>query len=52
MQLIMLVTGRSDLEHMPRQFENQQHDKRGCVSFSVKKTHRITAGADILLMLS
>ncbi|XP_022739289.1 granule-bound starch synthase 2, chloroplastic/amyloplastic-like isoform X2 [Durio zibethinus] len=52
-QLVMLGTGRSDLEQMLRQFENQHHDKvRGWVGFSVKTAHRITAGADILLMPS
>jgi starch synthase len=52
-QLIMLGTGRPDLEQMLRQFECQHHDKiRGWVGFSVKMAHRITAGADILLMPS
>ncbi|XVE83771.1 hypothetical protein DITRI_Ditri16bG0113200 [Diplodiscus trichospermus] len=52
-QLVMLGTGRPDLEQMLRQFENQHHDKvRGWVGFSVKTAHRITAGADILLMPS
>ncbi|XP_028759805.1 granule-bound starch synthase 2, chloroplastic/amyloplastic-like [Neltuma alba] len=52
-QLIMLGTGRPDLEQMLRQFESQHHDKvRGWVGFSVKMAHRITAGADILLMPS
>ncbi|KAL7260910.1 hypothetical protein ACSBR1_006557 [Camellia fascicularis] len=52
-QLVMLGTGRPDLEQMLRQFENQHHDKvRGWVGFSVKMAHRITAGADILLMPS
>ncbi|XP_022751930.1 granule-bound starch synthase 2, chloroplastic/amyloplastic-like [Durio zibethinus] len=52
-QLIMLGTGRPDLEQMLRQFENQHRDKvRGWVGFSVKTAHRITAGADILLMPS
>ncbi|XP_048327644.2 granule-bound starch synthase 2, chloroplastic/amyloplastic [Ziziphus jujuba] len=52
-QLIMLGTGRNDLEQMLRQFENQHRDKvRGWVGFSVKMAHRITAGADILLMPS
>uniref|UniRef100_A0A5B7ASJ6 starch synthase n=2 Tax=Davidia involucrata TaxID=16924 RepID=A0A5B7ASJ6_DAVIN len=52
-QLVMLGTGRPDLENMLRQFENQHHDKiRGWVGFSVKTAHRITAGADILLMPS
>ncbi|KAE9620016.1 hypothetical protein Lal_00040232 [Lupinus albus] len=52
-QLIMLGSGRPDLEEMLRQFENQNHDKvRGWVGFSVKMAHRITAGSDILLMPS
>ncbi|XP_057436008.1 granule-bound starch synthase 2, chloroplastic/amyloplastic-like [Lotus japonicus] len=52
-QLVMLGTGRPDLEHMLRQFENQHNDKiRGWVGFSVKMAHRITAGVDILLMPS
>ncbi|GMN42229.1 hypothetical protein TIFTF001_011450 [Ficus carica] len=52
-QLIMLGTGRPDLEQMLRNFESQYHDKvRGWVGFSVKTAHRITAGVDILLMPS
>ncbi|KAK1563287.1 hypothetical protein Q3G72_025410 [Acer saccharum] len=52
-QLVMLGTGRPDLEEMLRNFENQHPDKvRGWVGFSVKIAHRITAGADILLMPS
>ncbi|XP_059643740.1 granule-bound starch synthase 2, chloroplastic/amyloplastic [Cornus florida] len=52
-QLVMLGTGRPDLEQMLRQFEGQHHDKvRGWVGFSVKMAHRITAGSDILLMPS
>ncbi|KAG7985368.1 hypothetical protein I3843_03G022200 [Carya illinoinensis] len=52
-QLIMLGTGRPDLEQLLKQFENQHHDKiRGWVGFSVKTAHRITAGSDILLMPS
>lgn len=52
-QLVMLGTGRQDLEQMLRQFENQHHDKiRGWVGFSVKMAHRITAGSDVLLMPS
>ncbi|KAG6537603.1 soluble starch synthase 2-2, chloroplastic/amyloplastic-like [Zingiber officinale] len=53
LQLIMLGTGRSDLEDMLRRFESEHQDKvRGWVGFSVKMAHRITAGADILLMPS
>ncbi|XP_020686403.1 starch synthase 2, chloroplastic/amyloplastic-like [Dendrobium catenatum] len=52
-QLIMLGSGRPDLEDMLRRFQEQYHDKvRGWVGFSVKMAHRITAGADILLMPS
>ncbi|CAH9088840.1 unnamed protein product [Cuscuta epithymum] len=53
-QLVMLGTGRPDLEDMLKQFEGQYGgDKvRGWVGFSVKTAHRITAGADILLMPS
>ncbi|KAL2898486.1 Granule-bound starch synthase 2 chloroplastic/amyloplastic, partial [Bienertia sinuspersici] len=52
-QLVMLGTGRPDLEQMLRQFEDQYSDKiRSWVGFSVKTAHRITAGADILLMPS
>ncbi|GMH15666.1 hypothetical protein Nepgr_017507 [Nepenthes gracilis] len=52
-QLVMLGTGRQDLEQMLKQFESQYRDKaRGWVGFSVKTAHRITAGADILLMPS
>ncbi|CAA6665203.1 unnamed protein product [Spirodela intermedia] len=53
MQLVMLGTGRSDLEDMVRGFQGQYGDKvRSWVGFSVKMAHRITAGADILLMPS
>ncbi|KAF5958549.1 hypothetical protein HYC85_005774 [Camellia sinensis] len=52
-QLIMLGTGRADLEQMLRHIASQHHNKiRGWVGFSVKMAHRITAGADILLMPS
>nr|ACL98483.1 starch synthase IIa precursor [Vigna unguiculata] len=52
-QLAMLGTGRPDLEDMVKQLVSQHSDKiRGCVGFSVKMAHRITAGADILLMPS
>ncbi|TYI74949.1 hypothetical protein E1A91_D07G240100v1 [Gossypium mustelinum] len=52
-QLVMLGTGRQDLEELLRQFEGQHHDKvRGWVGFSVETAHRITAGVDILLMPS
>ncbi|WOL17136.1 granule-bound starch synthase 2, chloroplastic/amyloplastic [Canna indica] len=52
-QLVMLGTGRNDLEEMLRKFEREHHDKvRGWVGFSVKMARRITAGVDILLMPS
>lgn len=52
-QLIMLGSGRTDLEELLRNLENHHHDKvRGWVGFSVKMAHRITAGADVLLMPS
>ncbi|KAM7278978.1 hypothetical protein ACFE04_006112 [Oxalis oulophora] len=52
-QLVMLGTGRPDLEKMLKDFEGQHRDKvRGWVGFCVKTAHRITAGADILLMPS
>ncbi|KAK9107571.1 hypothetical protein Syun_023582 [Stephania yunnanensis] len=52
-QLVMLGSGRPDLEQLLKQFESQHNDKiRGWVGFSVKMAHRITAGADILLMPS
>nr|XP_029119566.1 granule-bound starch synthase 2, chloroplastic/amyloplastic isoform X2 [Elaeis guineensis] len=52
-QLVLLGTGRPDLEDMLRNFERQHYDKvRGWVGFSVKMAHRITAGADVLLMPS
>lgn len=52
-QLVMLGTGRQDLEELLRQFESQYGDKvRGWVGFSVRTAHRITAAADILLMPS
>ncbi|KAG6556462.1 hypothetical protein Mapa_002407 [Marchantia paleacea] len=53
LQLVMLGTGRPDLENMLRTFEGQHREKvRGWVGFSVKTAHRITAGVDILLMPS
>lgn len=52
-QLVMLGTGRSDLENMLRSFEGHHPDKvRGWVGFSVRTAHRFTAGCDILLMPS
>lgn len=53
LQLVLLGSGRADLENMLRSFEGQHHSKvRGWVGFSVKTAHRITAGCDILLMPS
>uniref|UniRef100_A0A0E0M7Y8 starch synthase n=2 Tax=Oryza punctata TaxID=4537 RepID=A0A0E0M7Y8_ORYPU len=52
-QLIMLGTGRQDLEDTLRRLESQHYDRvRGWVGFSVRLAHRLTAGADILLMPS
>lgn len=52
-QLVMLGTGNPVLEKMLREMENRYHEKvRGWVGFSVKMAHRITAGADVLLMPS
>ncbi|XP_062222037.1 soluble starch synthase 2-2, chloroplastic/amyloplastic-like [Phragmites australis] len=52
-QLVMLGTGRPDLEDMLRRCEAEHNGKvRAWVGFSVPMAHRITAGADILLMPS
>ncbi|KAK1266425.1 hypothetical protein QJS04_geneDACA000593 [Acorus gramineus] len=52
-QLVLLGTGRADLEEMLKKFDSQYHNKvRSWVGFSVKMAHRITAGVDILLMPS
>ncbi|KAI3726104.1 hypothetical protein L1987_65901 [Smallanthus sonchifolius] len=52
-QLVMLGTGRPDLEQTLREMENRYPEKiRGWVGFSVKMAHQITAGVDILLMPS
>ncbi|OAY79216.1 Granule-bound starch synthase 2, chloroplastic/amyloplastic [Ananas comosus] len=52
-QLVMLGMGRRDLEDMLKKFESQYHNKVRCwVGFSVRLAHRITAGADILIMPS
>jgi len=52
-QLVMLGSGRGDLEDALRGMENRHHDKcRAWVGFSVEMAHRITAGCDILLMPS
>ncbi|TVU28499.1 hypothetical protein EJB05_20018 [Eragrostis curvula] len=52
-QVVMLGTGRPDLEEMLRRVEAEHRDKvRAWVGFSVQMAHRITAGADVLLMPS
>jgi starch synthase len=52
-QLVMLGTGSADLEDRLRGMEAGNRDRcRGWVGFSVAMAHRITAGADILLMPS
>jgi starch synthase len=52
-QLIMLGSGRADLEESLRNMENDHREKCRCwVGFSVEMAHRITAGCDILLMPS
>ncbi|TVU11933.1 hypothetical protein EJB05_45544 [Eragrostis curvula] len=52
-QLVMLGSGRGDLERMLEHLEQTHHDKvRGWVGFSVPMAHRITAGADVLVMPS
>ncbi|KAL4577263.1 hypothetical protein LXL04_013368 [Taraxacum kok-saghyz] len=52
-QIVMLGTGRPELESMLREMETRYRDHvRGWVGFSVKMAHRITAGADVLLMPS
>lgn len=52
-QLVLLGSGRDDLENDLRQMENTDRDgTRSWVGFSVQMAHRITAGADILLMPS
>jgi len=52
-QLILLGSGRDDLETMLREMEAKNGDKcKAWVGFSVRTAHRLTAGADILLMPS
>jgi starch synthase len=52
-QLVMLGAGRWDLQEFLKGTENAHREKfRGWVGFSVAVSHRITAGADILLMPS
>ena len=52
-QVVMLGSGLPELEDFMRWAESTYPDKfRGWVGFSVPMAHRITAGADILLMPS
>ncbi|CAO2047516.1 unnamed protein product [Urochloa humidicola] len=52
-QLVMLGTGRPDLEELLHRCEAEHGGKvRAWVGFSVPMAHRITAGADVLLMPS
>ncbi|CAI0453947.1 unnamed protein product [Linum tenue] len=52
-QVVLLGTGRQDLEQLFRELEREYGDKvRGIVGFSVETAHRVTAGADILLFPS
>lgn len=52
-QLVMLGSGRADLENDLRSMEaSHNRQTRSWVGFSVKMAHRITAGADMLLMPS
>ena len=52
-QLVMLGSGRDDLEGALRDMEARNNNKcRNWVGFSTQMAHRITAGADILLMPS
>lgn len=52
-QLVMLGSGREDLETALRDMEGRNHQKcRSWVGFSSAMAHRITAGADVLLMPS
>ena len=51
-QLVLLGSGREDLESMMRDMENQNGNCKAWVGFSVRTAHRITAAADILLMPS
>lgn len=49
----MLGSGREDLENDLRAIEAAHKSQaRGWVGFSTKMAHRITAGADMLLMPS
>jgi starch synthase len=52
-QLVLLGSGRADLEGDLRALEARHRDRaRGWVGFSAAMAHRITAGADMLLMPS
>ena len=52
-QLVLLGTGREDLEEDLREMERRRPEQcRSWVGFSVPTAHRITAGCDLLLMPS
>ncbi|BDA42851.1 Granule-bound starch synthase 2, chloroplastic/amyloplastic [Coccomyxa sp. Obi] len=52
-QLVLLGSGREDLENSLREMEASRHQQcRGWVGFNVRMAHRITAGCDMLLMPS
>ena len=52
-QLVLLGSGRDDLEESLREMEARNADKcRAWVGFSTRMAHRITAAADIFLMPS
>ncbi|KAK9816454.1 hypothetical protein WJX72_000502 [[Myrmecia] bisecta] len=52
-QLVLLGSGREDLENSLREMEANRHEQcRGWVGFSVAMAHRMTAGCDLLLMPS
>lgn len=52
-QLVLLGSGRADLQDELRSMEASHNQQtRSWVGFSVKMAHRITAGADLLLMPS
>lgn len=52
-QLVLLGSGREDLENSLREMETWRRDQcRAWVGFNVSIAHRITAGCDLLLMPS
>ena len=52
-QLVMLGSGRADLEQGLRSLEASRHDAARCwVGFDVPFAHRLTAGADVCVMPS